>query len=112
MRKKGKKLSFMTDDDVSDDPPELFPDLLPVFESWGELCSSRQSGMSLTGLSWSEVSQWCEDHGMTGRWRLRWIRLVRALDMVFVAHSLKKTTNARTPNHTEQRRVRESSRKV
>ncbi len=42
--------------------------------------------MSSTGVSWAEQSRYCEDHGIDGAERLRFIRLLRAMDVTYMRH--------------------------
>ena len=63
-----------------DEPSAVFTDLLGVWECWWQLGSGRQVGMAIGGLSWTDMRGWCEDHGITGEARLRWIRLLIAMD--------------------------------
>lgn len=40
----------------------------------------------MTGLTWTDMSRWCEDHGIRGEERLRVIRLLRAMDGTALEH--------------------------
>lgn len=43
--------------------------------------------MAASGVPWSEQSRYCEDNGIDGAARLRWIRLLRAMDLVYLTHT-------------------------
>lgn len=66
------------------EPEAVFDDLLPVWNAWHDLSVSRPAGLSAGGVPWLEMSRYCEDHGIEGPVRLRWIRLMRAMDLVFL----------------------------
>ena len=68
------------------EPDEVFEDLQAVWDGWWHLGAGRQVGMAIGGLSWTEMRNWCEDHGITGEERLRWIRLMQAMDATALAH--------------------------
>jgi hypothetical protein len=72
--------------------PQLDADLHGVYGCWSQLMDGRQVGNG-EALSWSEVSRWCEDHGIEGEARRRWCRLVKGLDRAYVAH-----VNTRQPD--------------
>ena len=46
--------------------------------------------MAVGGVPWGEMSRYCEDHGIAGPMRLRWIRIMRALDATFLIETGKK----------------------
>ena len=70
-----------------DEPEDVFEDLRQVWDAWwSDLGDGRMVGMAMSGLSWTDMSKWCEDHGITGEERLRWIRLFRAMDAVALPH--------------------------
>ena len=80
LAKKGRKL----DDEDLEEPDPIYPDLIPLWHAWHELSLSRPVGMALGALPWSELSRFCEDHGVEGALRLRWIRLLRAMDSTYM----------------------------
>jgi hypothetical protein len=69
------------------EPPAIFDDLAPVWIAWHTLSISRPAGMAATGIPWGEMSCYCADHGIDGPLRLRWIRLLRAMDLVWLTYS-------------------------
>lgn len=75
---------------LDEKPADIFPDLIPIWNAWHELSTSRPVGMAASGVPWSEQSRYCEDHGIDGPARLRWIRLLRAMDLVYLTHSNKR----------------------
>jgi len=62
------------------EPAPIYPDLIPLWEAFKDLNCSRQGEMGPVGLTWLDVSRYCEDHGLRGPTRLRWIRILRAMD--------------------------------
>jgi hypothetical protein len=89
--------------------PDLHPDLWPVWRGWHDLNAGRPVGMAAGGLPWSEMSQWCEDHGIGGADRLRWCRLFRAMDSAFLAH-INKPKERDADTRTTDRRERNAAR--
>ena len=73
-----------------DEPDEVFEDLQQLWAAWWTLNSGRQIGMAASGLSWLDLSRWCEDHGIEGEERLRWCRLLRAMDDAALTHWSRK----------------------
>jgi hypothetical protein len=63
------------------DRPLLEAHLFPVMRGYQEICTSRSIGMAAGPIPWSELSAWCSDNGIVGANRLRWVRMLRALDM-------------------------------
>ena len=90
MAKKGKKAPANVGE-----PAPIFRDLQPIYDAWHDLSVSRQSGMSPVGLPWAELSAYCADNGIVGRQRLRWIRLLRAMDAVFLVEQSKSAEERR-----------------
>lgn len=68
------------------EPDDVFEDLRQVWDAWWDIGAGRASGFSMTGLTWTDMSRWCEDHGIRGEERLRVIRLLRAMDGTALAH--------------------------
>jgi hypothetical protein len=68
------------------EPDEVFEDLQGVWDAWWSIGAGRSSGMSVNGLAWTEMSGWCADHGINGEERLRWIRLLRSMDITALTH--------------------------
>lgn len=68
----------------------MFDDLLRVWVAWWEIGAGRSVGMAMGGLTWTDMSRWCEDNGISGEERLRWCRLFRAMDGVAMTHWNKK----------------------
>lgn len=68
------------------DRPVLKPHLLPVMEAYQEVCTSRTMGFGAGPIPRTELSAWCEDNGIAGVRRLRWIRMLRALDLAELTH--------------------------
>ena len=64
----------------ADEPAALFEDLQAIWNGWWQLGGGRNIGMAVSGLTWGEMSRWCEDHGICGEERLRCIRLLQAMD--------------------------------
>lgn len=77
------------------EPDPIFPDLIPVWNAWHELSTSRTVGMAASGIPWVEMSRYCEDMGIVGAMRLRWIRLMRRMDVAFIAEANKEAANGR-----------------
>ena len=74
-----------------EEPDELYEDLQSVWNAWwSDLHAGRNIGMAASGLSWVDMSRWCEDHGISGEERLRWCRLFRAMDNTALAHWNRK----------------------
>lgn len=69
------------------EPEPIHPDLIPIWRAWHDLGVSRPSGMVASGVPWAEMSAYCEDHGIRGPLRLRWIRLLRAMDLTYLAET-------------------------
>lgn len=69
-----------------DEPDEVFEDLRAVWDAWWDINPGRASGPSASGLTWSEMSRWCEDHGIDGEERPRWIGLLRSMDVAALMH--------------------------
>jgi len=63
-----------------EEPEEVHEDLQGVWDGWWQLSGGRQIGMAVSGLSWTDLSRWCQDHAVYGEQRLRWIRLLQAMD--------------------------------
>lgn len=60
---------------------------------------SRPLGMAASGLPWHELVAYCEAHDVVGPQRLRWIRLLRAMDAEFLRHQAaraKERSDGRT----------------
>lgn len=71
-----------------DTRPELYADLIPVWNTFMELNNSRDIGMSgPSGLRASDVAA-CLDLGgiHDADTRSEWYRLIRALDATFLEH--------------------------
>ena len=66
------------------EPPEVFTDLLSIWHAFHDLSCSRPSGFGPGALSWQELSCYCADHGIDGQYRLRFVRLLRAMDCTFL----------------------------
>jgi hypothetical protein len=64
--------------------PQLDADLVPVYLGWTQLMDGRSVSHG-EGLSWRELSRWCEDHELHGEERRRWCRLLKAMDRAYVA---------------------------
>ena len=48
-----------------DEPEDVFEDLRQVWDAWwSDLGDGRMVGMAMSGLSWTDMSKWCEDHGI------------------------------------------------
>lgn len=77
------------------EPDDLYPDLIPVWNAWHELHTSRPIGMTAGGVPWSEQSRWCEDNGVHGERRRRWVRLLRAMDCAYLRHTAEAKGAAR-----------------
>lgn len=74
-----------------EEPEDVYEDLLPVWNAWWiDLTAGRALGMAASGLTWGDLSRWCEDHGIHGQERLRWCRLLRAMDSTAMAHWNRK----------------------
>lgn len=71
---------------VGGKPAEVHEDLIPIWRAWHEISEGRQIGMAMSGLAWAEMSRYCEDVGVHGEQRLRWCRLMRAMDRAALAH--------------------------
>ena len=71
-----------------DEPEPIFDDLYPIWHAWHDLNTSRPIAGGMVpmplALSWSELSRYCEDHGIAGESRRRWIRLLRAMDVAYL----------------------------
>jgi len=80
-----------------DEPDDVFEDLRAVWDGWWHLGAGRQVGMAIGGLSWGDMSRWCQDHGIEGQERLRWIRLLQAMDGVAVSHWNRKAGSKPPP---------------
>lgn len=65
--------------------PELFKDLEQLWNDWQTMSVARPSGMSPSGIPWSEWSTYARDHGYHGAERLRFCRLMSALDAAWLA---------------------------
>lgn len=97
MRKKGRAVPKELDED--DNPPTLDIDLAPIFKAWTDLMDSRQAS-SYEGIWWSEISTYCDDHGVHAADKGRWCRLVKSLDRWFLDSLRKQETNV-----TQQRNL-------
>jgi hypothetical protein len=84
LRRKGRKIPDELREEPTQ-PPTLDADLVPVWEAWAVLMDGRNVSDG-EGLSWLELSRWCEDHGIEGASRRRWCRLLKAMDRAYVAH--------------------------
>ena len=93
--KRGKKPAAELE---PDDKPELFEDLTTVWHAFHDLSTSRPAGMSASGLPWVEVSRYAADHGIDGAERLRFCRMIRALDVVFLMEMAKRREASRGSN--------------
>jgi len=96
LRKRGQAVP-----DEFDEPPQIHDDLIPIWAAYYDLGASRQSGMSPVGIPWVEMSTYCEDHGISGGAKLRWIRLLRALDQTFLRHYAKESKARRRRKESE-----------
>jgi hypothetical protein len=65
------------------DEPELFEDLHGIWNAWHELLGDR--GAMGSPIPWGALSRWCQDNLIVGAERLRWCRLIRALDCADLA---------------------------
>lgn len=89
------------------DKPRLFEDLRPIWNAWHELAHGRQIGMAASGIPWSEMSRYCEDHGVHREQRLRWCRLIQAMDTAWLGEIHKKGDDADSRTDTRRKRRRE-----
>ncbi len=80
---------------LEEKPDEVWPELIPIWNAWHELSVSRPVGMAASGVPWAEQSRFCEDNGIHGQERLRWIRLLRAMDLVYLSQSAEKAKGAK-----------------
>lgn len=70
---------------LAEKPAPIHTYLLPLWNAWHDLHTSRPIGMAACGLPWGELSAWCQDHEIGGEARLRVIRLLRAMDATYLA---------------------------
>lgn len=72
--------------------PELYDDLVPVWEAFWFLHSSRPVGMDVGAISLTEIiAYWRELHGVSGRSDLvEKVHLIRAMDMKFLELNREK----------------------
>lgn len=85
LRKKGRA-------PLRSEPDPIFDDLIPIWRAWHDLGVSRPSGgFSVSGIPWVEMSRYCEDNGINGAMRLRWIRLLRAMDLAYLGEVAKQS---------------------
>lgn len=76
-------------------PPELLPGASDVYAAFWELSSDRQIGFSTGPVPWSSIDRWLERRGVTDAAEAQtFIRLIREMDEVYLAHDPKKTAPA------------------
>lgn len=77
---------------VLDAKPELYADLIPIWNAFNELSAGRHVGMGgVSGLAASDVAAWLDLAGIEDlETRALWWRLIRAMDEVVLKHSRKK----------------------
>lgn len=65
-----------------DNQPELFEDLIPVWEAFEDLAKARQRDLGTPlPITFAEITAWLDLHGIEGHdTRLEWAGLIRALD--------------------------------
>ena len=73
---------------VLDDAPELYPDVVPFWEAFMQLCLSRSaSGNGSNPLSVSDIYAWLKIHGVSDyEQRVAYYESVVALDMAWLKH--------------------------
>lgn len=66
-------------------PPELKPGAESIYHAFWDLCTDRQSGMSISRISYSSARLYCQGWN-DDDFALFW-RLIRAMDTVYIDHS-------------------------
>lgn len=77
------------------------------YEAFTELSTCRQQGMGLGPIPWTAIDQYALRHGFEGDGFQYLVRMVRALDDVFLAHSRKKAKEEADRENGGTGRVRE-----
>lgn len=80
---------------VAEEPEPIYPELLPIWHAFWTLSTSRPTGFTVGGIPWAEASRYCADHGIGGAQRLRWVRLLRAMDLVYLGNYAEESRKRR-----------------
>jgi hypothetical protein len=91
-------------------PPELFYDAIPFWEAFSALSSSRQQGMGIGYIPYSEVSAYLDENEVFElEERHRFRHYIRVIDGVFVekqsAKIKSKTDSNKKPQTHQNRRI-------
>jgi hypothetical protein len=87
--------------------PQLLMGLEMYYEAFTELSTCRQVGMGMGPIPWTAIDRYGDRYGFQGEGFEYLVRMVRALDDVFLAHSRKKAEKEAQAN-AEPGRVREA----
>lgn len=80
--------------DVIANAPELLLGLDAYFEAFVELSTCRGLGMSAGPIPWTAIDRYAQRHGYSDEGFDYLVRMVRAMDEVFLAHSRRKNDQA------------------
>lgn len=105
LRRKGKAVPEQLTNESEE--PRIDADLLPVWRAWHELMDGRAVGDG-EGLSWADLSRWCEDYEVHGEERRRFCRLLKAMDRAYVRHINEAVASG--DSGTTDRRERDAAR--
>jgi len=66
--------------------PDLFPDAMPFYQAFNDLSGSRNSGMSIGMIPFSEISSYLdEEQILSQEERGRWRHFITLIDAVWVS---------------------------
>lgn len=70
--------------------PDLLPGLEMYYEAFVELSTCRDHGLGAGPIPWTAIDRYAERNGFEGEGYEYLLRMVRALDDAFLAHTRKK----------------------
>lgn len=77
------------------------------YEAFTELSTCRNAGMSVGPIPWTAIDRYGQRYGFQGDGFDYLVRMVRALDDTFLAHSRKKAKEEEAQNNAGSGRIRE-----
>jgi len=77
--------------------PLLFLDAVPIWEAFGSLSSSRQTGFDMGAIPYSEITNWLDENSIIQfEERERYRRFITFIDGVYIEAKTPKEDNKRT----------------
>jgi len=74
--------------------PDIYEDLIEVWQAFVDLSRSRQSGFGVSAISTSDILAWCDIHRISKDERAEFYGYIRALDNHLIAKELEDKKQA------------------